>query len=196
MAKQLITAYSDSLLNIDELNTWLKLDSDGNEDDLVLSLVKSAISTIENICNISIFAQTWANYYNDFPLFPVIKIKMYPANVSAVSSITYYDEDNAQQTLATSVYDTDLITQPAYVTLKNDQEYPATYESVNNVVVNFTAGWASWAAIPSILKTAIKMTATHWHCNRQPVVIGRMVSEIPMTVKYLLQNSGYLIKEF
>lgn len=196
MAKQLITAYSDNLLKIDELNTWLKLSSDSNEDDLVLSLVKAAISTIENICNISIFLQTWANYHNDFPLFPVVKIKIYPANVATVTSITYYDEDNAQQTLSTSIYDTDLITQPAYVTLKVDQDYPATYESVNNVVINFTAGWATWALIPSVLKTAIKMTVTHWYENRQPVVIGRMVSEIPMTVKYLLQNSGYLIREF
>lgn len=195
MAKKLVTAYSDTLLKIGEVNTWLKVSADVDENELVTSLIKTAISTIENICNISIFSQVWENYFDDFPNSDV-RTKLYPANVSSITSIKYNDEDSAQQTLSTNIYTSDLVTQPASVILKIDQEYPTTDLQRNNVIIRFSAGWATWVLIPDILKTAIKMTVTHWYENRQPVVIGRMVSEIPMTVKYLLQNSGYLIKEF
>jgi len=196
MAKLLITDYDASLIKTDKILDWLKLGSDSNEDDLITSLVQSAIASIGNICNIAILSQTWENYFNDFPSHDLVKVKMYPTNVSNVTSIKYNDENNAQQTWAAELWQNDLVTQPSYIVPALDGEYPTTDGDINNVIIKFISGWDTWAEVPESLKTAIKMTVTHWYCNRQPVVIGRMVSEIPMTVKYVLENSGYLIKEF
>ena len=44
MAKKLVTAYSDTLLKIGEVNTWLKVSADVDENELVTSLIKTAIS--------------------------------------------------------------------------------------------------------------------------------------------------------
>ena len=78
--------------------------------------------------------------------------KAYYEPVISLDSITYYDANNASQTLATSVYDFD----PFYrvLHLKVDQEWPDIEDRWDAITITYTAGQAT---VEEIDKQAMKL---------------------------------------
>ncbi|EAQ34477.1 hypothetical protein NB311A_12067 [Nitrobacter sp. Nb-311A] len=104
--------------------------------------------------------QTWRQDFGCFsdclrlPLAPVL----------SVDSITYFDGENAQQTLDTSVYALFSDARGPYVGLKPDQSWPGSYSRRDAVSVTFKAGYATTPAegetpaqstVPEPIKLAI-----------------------------------------
>lgn len=138
------------------------------DDDLIAGYAAAAQALIEIDLGRSLLTQTRKLYFHEFP--DIIYLRCPP--VSAVSSITYQDTDNATQTLATTVYESDLKARRPFIRPRYDQVWPSTYESLNCVTVTYTAGYGDADAVPDPLHQAIKFTVATWYDVRLPLVPG------------------------
>ncbi len=152
-----------------------------DEDTLITGLIASATDHLDGWTGIlgrAIIAQTWRQ---DFDCFPAkLRLPLHP--VASVSGITYYDGDNAQQTLSTDVYELLKDGAGAYVARKADQTWPGTKNRAAAVSVTFVAGEA---AAPAAIKAAILLMVGHWYENREAVSEGSF-SAVPMAVDALI----------
>ena len=124
-------------------------ESDTSQDSELDVLIQSSRRKFEEDTGTPILSTT---YTQVFPVF-ADGLRLARKPVSAVSSITYYDSSNAQQTLATSVYAFDATTQQ--IRLKADQSWPDVYSRWDAVTVTFVAGYASASVVPANIKHAL-----------------------------------------
>lgn len=150
-----------------------------NDDDAVLTgLLAAATDYLDGpygLIGKCMVTQTWCQRLEEFD--DCIRLTVGP--VASVSSITYYDADNEQQTLSTSVYEMNRDTLGAYISLKPNQAWPAIYARKDAISITFVAGVAA-ADVPDTLKTAVLMIVSHWDENRDGG------SEIPNSVRHLV----------
>jgi hypothetical protein len=53
------------------------------------------------------------------------------------------------------------------------------------VIVTYIAGWTTAALVPANVKHLIKLWISHFYENREPVNIGNIVNEIPLSLSTL-----------
>ncbi|MBG8552352.1 head-tail connector protein [Hymenobacter guriensis] len=56
------------------------------------------------------------------------------------------------------------------------------------VRVRYTAGYATPEDVPALIKQAIRLTLAHWYENRQNVVVGLNIAEVPQTAVSILKQ--------
>jgi len=177
-------AATTAILTTAEAKTHLKVDTTADDtyiDNLVSAATESAqIFTNRYFINTTLnqFGDTW----NDLAT-------LFKSKVSSVVHIKYYDSDNTQQTLATSVYQKDLEHQPARIGLKPNQSFPSLAPRINAVECQYIVGYGSAASdVPEGIREAVLLTIGNWYENRQNVVVGRIATELPKTAQYLLEQ--------
>jgi len=178
------TAASTAILTTAEAKTHLKVDTDADDtyiDNLISAATESAqIFTNRYFINSTIiqYGDTWSDIAT-----------LFKSPVSSVDEITYYDSDNSLETLATSVYLTDVNHQPARIGLKPNQSFPSLADRISAVIVEYTVGYGSSAAnVPEGIKEAVLLTVGNLYENRQEVVVGRIATELPKSAQYLLEQ--------
>jgi len=103
--------------------------------------------------------------------------------------LEYQDADDAEQTLATTVYGTDLISPVNKVYLKEGQTFPVTRQDPNAVKMTFVAGYGATAAsVPEHYKTAIKMLVADMFEHRE--ASGVELLKENNTIKALLNRGA------
>tara|TARA_R110000868_G_scaffold23387_2_gene94415 strand:- start:124 stop:708 length:585 start_codon:yes stop_codon:yes gene_type:complete len=182
MNYRLVTGPSTEPLTYAEAKAYLRLNDD-SEQSLVTSLISAARGIVEGQTWRPLISQVWATQL-DFSEVNTSVIRINKAPIISIDTITYYDSNNALQTLSASNWESDIYGSPARVRLKTP---PIVYERMNALQVNFTAGYANAAAVPNDIKSALYMIIGHLYENRQDVVTGTQVNEIPMASKYLLE---------
>lgn len=111
--------------------------------------------------------------------------------VLSVESITYYDEDGAQQTIDPGNYELDTTEQIAVIRLVGDATWPTTDGTNDNIRVRYTIGYSvvgespQVAPLPKSIKTAILLLTNHLYENRSSTV-EKALSEMPMGVRFFL----------
>lgn len=126
---------------------------DADLDTEVEELIPSAVEMVETDSQRALCSQTWQLKLDEFPAF--IELRRPP--ITAVSSITYLDEDETSQTLAATEYDTDLTSAPGIISPDTTWQPTATVPGA--VTVTFTAGYsgpiprAAWNAIGLALQS-------------------------------------------
>tara|TARA_R100001530_G_scaffold43884_1_gene33341 strand:- start:1940 stop:2521 length:582 start_codon:yes stop_codon:yes gene_type:complete len=178
------TAASAAILTTAEAKTHLKVDTSADDtyiDNLISAATESAqIFTNRYFINTTLnqFGDTW----NDLAT-------LFKSKVSSVVHIKYYDNDNTQQTLATSVYQKDLEHQPARIGLKPNQSFPSLADRISAVECQYIVGYGSAASdVPEGIRQAVLLTVGNWYENRQNVVVGHSVNELPKSAQYLLEQ--------
>lgn len=108
-----------------------------------------------------------------------------PPTIS-ISSIAYIDPNGATQTLSANVYQ--LVNDPegAFVELAPAQIWPAVRVQREAIAITYTAGYGAAANVPATIKQAMLMLIGNWYENRETVVIGNIVNELPMATATLL----------
>jgi uncharacterized phiE125 gp8 family phage protein len=182
MNYRLVTGPSTEPLTYAEAKAYLRLNDD-SEQSLVTSLISAARGIVEGQTWRPLISQVWATQL-DFNEVNTSVIRINKAPVISIDTVTYYDSNNALQTLSASNWESDIYGSPARVRLKTP---PIVYERMNALQINFTAGYANAAAVPSDIKSALYLIIGHLYENRQDVVTGTQVNEIPMASKYLLE---------
>ena len=186
MAKSFVvdTAAAVAILTIAEAKTHLKVDTSA-DDTLIENLISAATESAQIFTN-RFFINTTLNQFGDTwsDLATLFK-----SPVSSVTHVKYYDSDNTQQTLATSVYQKDLEHQPARIGLKPNQSFPSLADRINAVECQYVVGYGSAASdVPQGIKQAVLLTIGNWYQNREEVVVGRIATELPKSAQYLLEQ--------
>lgn len=145
------------------------------DDDDITDTISEARNELEEATARAFITQTWELTLDRFP-YPhcddacrpnsrEILLKVCP--VQSVTDIVYTDPAGDEQTLSTDIYNVDVKSEPARITLKPGQTWPTTIVAANAVTITFVAGYGdAAAAVPRIVKRAIKMRVQHWYSYR------------------------------
>lgn len=125
-----------------------------DDDTFITSLVAAASSWVASYLNIDVVK---TDYKQSIDCFPEI-IELFRSPIQEVTSITYLDTDNVEQTLATSEYEVDLYNREIYEAY--NVSWPSTLSHRGAVRVNFSSGFYTvgssdfTADIPQDIKSA------------------------------------------
>ena len=170
-------------VTLDEPKNHLKVDVSA-DDTLITNLIKAATSSCEEYTN-RFFITTSLNQYGD--VWADIS-ELFKSPAKTITSIKYYDEDNVLQTLSSSIYLLDVAVMPSRIGLQPNQSFPTIANRINAIDVAYEVGVDDPGNVDNGIKQAILLTIGHWYANRESVVVGRQVNEVPMAAKYLLDQ--------
>jgi uncharacterized phiE125 gp8 family phage protein len=139
---QIYKAATSLPISVADAKTHLRI-TGSDHDSLIEDLIWGAVQQFEKRANECLSSQTWKGFaskgYEEFELWK------YP--VTGISSIQYYDEDNALQTLSTDDYysnvnegSTGWDPRPAVIFI---EDIPSTYDRDDAVIITFTAGYST-----------------------------------------------------
>lgn len=151
-------------VSLNEAKAQLRVDG-SEEDNLILSLISVARLKVESETGRMLISQTAKAYFDSWPTGNVLHLPLYP--VSAVSSVTYIDEDGASQTWASSNYTVDLVGKTPRIVLNPDADAPEVGNYPNAITVTFTVGDATATTVPADLKHAILTRLTLLYERRE-----------------------------
>lgn len=176
--------------------TFVRQD-DTADDTLIGALCVAAQSAVEAYTNRFLVSGVWDMFLDDYPtqgrdsrmvsdlkrrrgIGQVVKIPKCP--VSAISAVYTTDDAAVETEQDSATYLTDMDAEPARIILLDDESW-GTMRHMKSMRVRFTAGYASAAAVPDALQTAIKLTVGAWYDDREAQGKG----EIPPAAKAAAQ---------
>lgn len=183
---QVVTAPSGTPMSLADAKKHLRIDDDITDDDSYVERMINAVwKFIENRTGIVLLDTKLALYLDTWPDSALIYLKKKP--ITAISKVEYYATDTATAytELATTEYQTDVISAPARVYL---EDAPTLGDKLNAVKVTFNVGYANSAAIPENIIKAMEILMGHLYENRQEEITGRTISYLKKGFEYLLSN--------
>ncbi len=154
------------------------------EDTYIQALIRTAEEYAESYTGRALLTSTFKLYLDQFPQMIVLP----KTPLGALTSIKYLDDDGVEQTLAGSVYKLHNLERP-FIVEAYGKNWPSTRKDMQAVTVEFTAGYGSGASdIPEGLRHALLFHAAHLFENREPELLGSIVSNIPNTLDALLNH--------
>lgn len=154
----------EPVVTVEDVRNQAKI-SDTNSDSVLEGYVYTAIDEAEQYLGRGLLTQTWVLVLDYFA--NIIPLPM-AAPLQSVTSVQYYDTSGTQQTLATSYYDTDLISRPGRVVLKPNQTWPDTQSDRRNgtVTITYVVGWLTPVDVPAKIRQGILQYVTYLDQDR------------------------------
>lgn len=175
MGLKLITPPAAEPISLAELKLQCRVDT--TDDDTLLGLfIQAARAKAENYTGTSLMVQTWDQTLD---AFPEAEIELLRPPVTAITSVTYVDALGATQTLLSTLYTLDAATFPGWLLPAFDSPWPDTRDQANAVTIRYATGYANAAAIPGDVRAWLLMTAAFLYTQREVMVLGGKVAEIP-----------------
>lgn len=165
-----------------EVKQHLRITHD-DEDALLAFYVLAAQEYAERTTRRQLLTATYTLGLNAFPACRMLPLPRPP--LQSVTSVTYLDTSGASQTLATTGYSVVTTSEPGYLALKYSQSWPSTYSQAQAITITYVAGWASYSAVPSLLKMALFLLVGHFYEHRE-ATIEKALQMIPYGVNNLL----------
>ena len=133
----LVIAPTEEPITLAEVKTYLGID-DTESDSLITSLITSARMKVEYYLNKALVSQSWKVVFDAFP----DEIELLKTPVQSVTHIKYYDTGDSQQTLDSAYYYLDNYGESSshFVLPSPGLVWPATYDRINAVEVQYVAG--------------------------------------------------------
>lgn len=194
MNYRVITPPAAEPISLDDAREHLRIEPFGSppehpDDAYVSSLISVARQFCEEYLERSLATQTIELAKDSFT--DPIDLQNLP--VQSVQSITYVDIDGVTQTLSDSVYALD--TFKGVVRLKYGQQFPATRNQANAVIVTYTAGYTNGESpdtypLPAPIRSAMMLIIGNFYENRQQDLLGNTrisFNSLPLGVYNLLQ---------
>lgn len=171
-------------VNLPDVKNWLKVPNTLTVDDnLIISVIKSATSTFEKITGRDLINKTYKTYLDAFPCVNGLNyytgtsslafkyndngIVLRKSKLQSITSIQYYLDGVLTTWNAVNYYITDL---PDYsaIYLVDGKEFPSNVDIRKQaVVINFVAGYGSSNAnVPEDIKQALFQFIAYLYENR------------------------------
>jgi uncharacterized phiE125 gp8 family phage protein len=185
MNLRLVSAPEIEPVSLEEVKLHLRVDHD-DDDALITGLIAAARGYAETVTRRALLTQSWELRFDDWP-GRLFELPLPP--LQAVEEISYLDETGAEHLVDEAVFGADVYAQPGRVYLKPGQSWPSSsLLPASAVCVRFTAGWPNAAAVPAMIRAAIKLTVGHLYENREQVVVasGLAPVDLPLGVDALL----------
>lgn len=179
----LVTAPLVEPLQKTEVKAHLRVDF-ADDDAYIDSLIVAAREQVEHETKRALATQTWDLYRDWFSC----QMRLPFGNLQSVASIKYFDTEGVEHAVDPSVYHVVTWEDPGRVVQAYGKSWPsATLRTVGGVVIRFTCGYGTPAAIPAALKQSMLLRIGHWYDNREQIVVGQgvVVNEIPNGAKAL-----------
>lgn len=176
-------APTSPVLTVEHAKRQIILENDEDETYLY-ELLLSADAAVENYIGQCLMPQTWTLTWNH-PGRSVLRLPCWPVlSVDKVEQIT----DSDPVAISPTAYSLVKQAKPALLALKSTQIcWPYTLNTLA-FCATFQAGYASVSLIPADILQAIRMTVATWYQNRESVVIGTIVNDLPGGAKDILKD--------
>lgn len=183
MGLTLLTAPAEEPVSLAEARAHLRVDT-VDDDALIGALIVAAREVAETRTGRALVTQrwrltldTWPDAGDGYPGATQILLPKPP--LASVDAISYLDANGTRQTLDPSAYQIILdtlvgIVQPAYAT-----SWPACRATPGSIRIDYTAGYGTAAAVPQTLKAWMLLAIATWYAQRETVITGTIVSELP-----------------
>lgn len=202
-------------LSVSDAKEHLELDG-SDRDTMIGALITAARERCEEYTGRALITQTWTLYrdawpcqddYRRTPWWDGVRdgsvsellgsrqpLDVPRAPLQSITSIKSFDDADNVTTLASTAYYVDTATEPGRVVLRDSASTPTPTRVANGLEVIFVAGYGDAATdVPPAIVQGIKMLVAHWFENREQVVIGASVADVPHGVlatwdKYRLRS--------
>jgi uncharacterized phiE125 gp8 family phage protein len=185
---QLIVAPAEEPLSIKEARDNMRGTSTA-EDPIIFRLLQTARRHAEEVTGRRFVTQTREVSLDEFPgdVF-----EMPDAPLRSIVSVKYLDENGTEQTLASTVYQVDLKSDPGRIALAHNQTWPTIRSyTFNPIVIRYTCGYGLSGSVPAEIKQAILLMVGHWFEHREAVSDDQFY-EVPMAANALLSTYRFL----
>lgn len=193
--------FTSEPVTLAELKAWVRIDpSDTTQDDLLAQVIAMARQKFERDTGLALITRTCIAYLDDFPS-GVIELPYPP--VSAISSVTYTDDDGDTITLPAThctLQSGRTRTRASLVTCFSTQwpDFKPTFAALNydepacaprSVAVTYIAGYGAVAsAVPSEHKGAVMSLAAHLFRNPEAAA-GSSMTLVPLNYESLVETA-------
>ncbi len=187
----LVTRPTVEPVAIGDLRRHLRVAPDFREDDTYIAdLLSQAIGEVESRTWRKLCSQTWDQYFDSFS--SPMRLPYPP--LSSITSIKYTDLDEAEQTVAATVYETGEDIGRGIVRLKYNQLWPSdVLGHPDSIIVRFVCGYGTADDVPARFKHAIRLLVGDAYEHRESIVIGTITSVVAGAIDNLLSDHA---KEF
>lgn len=191
MAEHYLTrtaAPTDTPISVAEAKAHMRVDV-SDDDTLIASLISAATTLLDGydgrLGGRALFTQSWTISTRS-ALASKLYLPVVP--VQSVTSISYYDANDADQSLTVSDFHVHAFDDIAWLYPKSGTVWPTVYDRPDAIRVEFVAGRAV-ADIPDDLKTALLLLVAHWYQNREGVgaTVGQ-AAEIPFGISAIINK--------
>ncbi|MBL4767638.1 MAG: phage head-tail connector protein [Rhodobacteraceae bacterium] len=172
-------------VSLEDMKAWVVIDYD-EDDAQITALIEAATQHFDGYSGIlgrAIMPQTWRVQLPCFQSFMRLPLSPF----QSVTSIKYYDEDNAEQTVSGDVYAAYEDSIGAFISLLPGQSWPSSYNRADAVSIDYMVGYKNVAKVPGPIKTAIMMLVAEMYDNPeglssaasnfdQNAVVARMIA--------------------
>lgn len=151
-----------------------------HHDELLASLILGATTYAEGFTRRVLVKRTFRLTLDDgFPRWSIVVPRV---PLVSVESLKHLDGDGVEQTIAVPGYRVLVDREPGIIVPAFGTSWPGTRATEGAVSVEFTAGYASAAAVPAEIRRGILMLAGHWFENPEDVVVGTIAAKVPRAV--------------
>lgn len=194
------TAPSSEPITLAEAKTHLRI-THGLEDDYINLLIKVAREKFEKDTERVCVQTTYELYldsltYNDQFNCDVVLFKCPIISVDEVAVLAD-DTTSTYTPISSDTYKSDVKGEPGRILFSTFPDYG---DQMNAIRITFKAGYAplvesvtDLTKVPEQAKQAMKLLIGHFYENRQNVVTGTQVNEVPMTYQYLMEQFKYTL---
>lgn len=179
----LVSHHNQQIITVAELKTHLRITF--NDDDIYIQeLEKAAVRMIEEFANLFLRRTSGVQYGNCFSDLNIL-FKSPQHGPDYRADVSYY-KNGVWVLLPAIEYEYVPLIQPARIYGTSDFTNPQTDDVFQSWKVAYTLGYSDNDTIPNPLKQCIKIIVADLYENRQSVIVGKIVSEIPRTAQYLM----------
>lgn len=147
-----------------ELADYVKVSAEGEAATLSALLVGARV-WCERWTGRAFIERAVTLYLDQFPTERFIEIPLAP--ISAITSLSTFDDDDDETTFDSASYIKDLVSSPARIILKASASWPTDIRPANGIKVVYTAGYGSSAdSVPKGIKDAILMFAAEAYLGK------------------------------
>ena len=178
MGLELITAPEEYPVTLEEAKLHCAVDTDITELDTHFSdiWIPAATQQAEQRTGRKLITQTWKVTRE---AFPASAISLPYPKLQAVNSIKYLDPDGVLQTMDPADYQVVTDELIGFVMPAYGKSWPGTRCYPGAVRIEFVSGFGAATAVPQSIKNWMLMALGTWYSNREGVVTGTIVSDLP-----------------
>ena len=214
MPVEVVTQPTEEPVSLEDAKEHLRVEVSA-EDKLISRLITDARQWAENYTRRAFVPQTWRLWARQFPSsgfnqdgearivppnreFLAEAIQLPGGRVASISSVSFVASDGTQQTLSAADYQLESRDpwKPSMVLPAYGTSWPSTRDQPSAVQIQYVVGYASTAAVPSVIRQAILLHVGWSYANREPKTFGTTGADAQMMAALQMKLADYRLFEF